>query len=196
MASLSLPTKNQFAFTHTVSPAGDEIITIGTNLFIRKQGSTTWTHEEIVSYFTGHTLKTDEEKHDAISFPTGSFDEHFFTIKGSEVIISEGILFYRIYPTDTIWHVTDHPSMELTRNASKTDISNKRLLISPIKHVALEGNAMFVDSGSQGFQFTIVEALNPNRSFRCKACHASIQTSTHSRATTICSQCACADLAE
>lgn len=196
MAFLSLPTKNQFAFTHTVSPAGDEVITIGSNLFVKKQGSSAWSHGEVAEYFVGHTLKTDEEKHDAVSFPTASFDQHFFTQKGSEVIVSQGILYYRIYPTDTVWHVTDHPTKELTESVSNNDFSHKRLLISPITHVALEGNAMFVDSGNQGFEFTIVEALNPNRSFRCKACHASFQTSTHSHATPICNQCACTQLAE
>lgn len=196
MAFLSLPTKNQFAFTHTTSPAGDAVVTIGSNLFVKKQGSSTWSHQEISEYFVGHTLKTDEEKHDAVEFPTASFDQHFFTQKGSEAIVSQGLLFYRIYPTDTVWHVTDHPSVELKESASKNDFSHKRLLISPIAHVALEGNAMFIDSGDRGFNFTIVQALNPNRTFRCKACHVSFQTSTHTRATPICNQCACADLAE
>lgn len=196
MASLSLPTKNQFAFTHAVSQARDEIITIGSNLFVKKQGSSTWSHQEIGEYFAGHTLKTDEEKHDAVEFPTASFDQHFFMQKGSEIIVSQGLLFYRIYPTDTVWHVTNHPAPELSEGDSTDNFSHKRLLISPITHVALEGNAMFIDSGDQGFNFAIVQALNPNRTFRCKACHASFQTSTHSKATPICNHCACADLAE
>ncbi len=196
MASLSLPTKNQFAFTHTISLVGDEIVTIGANLFVKKQGSSTWSHQEIAEYFTGNTLNAEEEKHDAVSFPIASFDQHFFTEKGSEVIVSQGLVFYRMYPTDTVWHVTDHPVAELKESESKDDFTHKRLLISPIAHVALEGNAMFIDSGDQGFQFAIVDALNPSRTFRCKACHTSFQTSTHSQATAICTQCACADLAE
>lgn len=195
MAFLSLPTKNQFAFTHTISATNDEIVTIGSSLFIKKQGSSTWSHQEIPEYFANHTLKADEEKHDAITFPTAHFDQHFFTEKGSEVIIAQGLLYYKVYPTDTVWHVTDHTSTALKSKPTES-FTHQRLLISPIAHVALEGNALFIDSGNTGFSFSVVEAVHPNRKFRCKACHTSFQTSTHTRATTICNLCACADLAE
>lgn len=191
MAALSLPTKNQFAFTHTTTPTGDEMVTIGHNFFMKPKDSLKWTHTSLTDYFTGQTLKTDEEKHDAISFPIDTFDQHFFTNKGVEVVVSNGLLYYRAYPTENVWNVTDHPNSDLTDTSGSN--SNKRLLINPIAHIALEGNTMFVDSGPVPFEFTIQDAPQTPQTFRCKSCHESFSTIEYAHATTICSHCSCVD---
>ncbi len=191
MAALSLPTKNQFAFTHVVAPTGDEMITIGHNFFLKKKDTAQWEHKTLADYFVGQTLKTDEEKHDAVTFPIDSFDQHFFTEKGVEVIVAGGLLYYRAYPAESIWHVTDHPSTDLS-NATET--SSKRLLINPIAHIALESNTMFVDSGNSPFEFTLEDAPQTPQNFRCKSCHESFSTVEYARATTICSHCSCSEM--
>lgn len=192
MANLSLPTKNQFAFTYTITPAGDEMISIGHNFFTKKGGNTAWTHESLSDYFAGQTLKTDAEKHDGVSFPIDTIDRHFFTNQGVEVVVANGLLYYRAYPSENTWHVTDHLSTSPLLHFS-TSPATKRLLIHPIAHVALEGNTMFVDSGDIGFDFTLEDAPATSQTFRCKSCHESFTTMEYPNATIICSHCSCAE---
>lgn len=188
MPHLSLPTKNQFAFTHTIAPNKDEIVTIGHHIFIKKSGEAEWSHEPLSNYFAKHALKTDEEKHDAVSFPVDTIDAHFFNDKGVEMIVANNLLYYRAYPSEMTWHVSDH--------LQTAPASDKRLIISPIAHVALEGNTMFVDSGEKGFSFTIAPALGDPKQFRCLSCHETSNLSTKSTATTICPHCSCAQLTQ